>query len=240
MTAATSQAGMSMFAYPMGSPMKWMKLTGQARPRYPSTPRTIPQMAGTRGSATARATMAERLAPSRDIVDSRSSCRRADSVAEADASVLAGMMRRMVAKLARNLYIASMPCRSGSGEGGVWKNIQAPAATVRKRVVQAKNALRTSSALAEVIVRRPRTSGTTRVAVVTGTPWRWISGGDCRARPVSITGRSARVGPSTCARAQLRSGWVPDGRDAAGPDQRVPPGPVLPTPDAQEPGRNRR
>src|SRR5699024_11987717 len=137
----------------------------------------------------------------------------------------------------RNLYIASMPCRSGSGEGGVWKNIQAPAATVRKRVVQAKNALRTSSALAEVIVRRPRTSGTTRVAVVTGTPWRWISRGDCRARPVSITGRSARVGPSTCARGQLRSGWGPESRDAAGPDERVPTGPRPPGADAQAPGR---
>src|SRR5699024_10244157 len=49
--------------------------------------------------------------------------------------------------------------------------IQAPAATVRKREVQAKKALRTSSALAEVIVLRPRTSGTTRVAVVTGATW---------------------------------------------------------------------
>lgn len=52
-----------------------------------------------------------------------------------------------------------MPSSRGPPVGGIWKNIQAPAATVRKSVAHAKNELMTSSELGAVTVLRPRTMG---------------------------------------------------------------------------------
>src|SRR5690606_9754944 len=116
----------------------------------------MPARAGISGSATASEVIWERRAPRSDIVDSRSSWRRAGRDAEAAARVEAGMISRAVARAARVLYMVSRPSSAGSGLGGIWKNIQVPAATVRNSVAHAKNAAATSTELAEVSDLRPR------------------------------------------------------------------------------------
>lgn len=63
-------------------------------------PATIPAEAGMKGSATARRRTVPGFAPSSERVDRRSSWRRALNFAEATPKLIAGTMRKTVAKVA--------------------------------------------------------------------------------------------------------------------------------------------